>query len=329
MAYPKPLSEKSLKKLYNESNLSDEVQSFLHSFFDACCNLYGAIPLRYVWKIYGELRNVPKLRKKDLITFSSIARREVHSYYVFEISELYSKESDKDMSRYVVSKELISVGYGKFHLFYSLIDQIDDKPYFIPNNILSYAESIPSEYELALLKFLNNLKSVTDVCAPKHGSAVPNEHKGMKLGEFSFMNSYERFELKWQKRPSAKAAFLEECSGTEAEKLMRLYKRMENIGAGSTTDFLQWFIDELEEAGVEITEGKLKQLVALTMEYHNNSHLWCLSGWSPNELSAIYSGNGPVIMSLGSGIQQAFADGSLDREEFIREVRKMGIEVIE
>ncbi len=50
MSYPKPLSEKSLERLYRESKLTKEKQSFLHAFFAACANLYGAIALRF-WKI--------------------------------------------------------------------------------------------------------------------------------------------------------------------------------------------------------------------------------------------------------------------------------------
>ena len=52
---------------------------------------------------------------------------------------------------------------------------------------------------------------------PKYGKAIPNEHRGKKLGEFSFLDSDERFELEWLKRPAARAAFPEECSGTEAD----------------------------------------------------------------------------------------------------------------
>ena len=218
MAYPKPLSMKSLERLYRESGLTEEAQSFLHAFFAACANLYGAIALRHVWGVYQELRDAPKLRRKDILAFASIVRREEQSYYVFEVNELFDEDSNKELDRHIVSKELVHAGYGKYHLFYSLMEQIDDKPYCIPDNFLSYSKPNPSEHETALLDFLSNLKSVTDECVPKHGRSVPNEHKGMKLGEFSFLNSDERFELEWQKRPSAKAAFLEDCSGTVAEK---------------------------------------------------------------------------------------------------------------
>ena len=96
----------------------------------------------------------------------------------------------------------------------------------------------------------------------------------------------------------------------------------------SPTKTLQWLIDELEETGVEMTQEKLETLLRLTTEYHNNSRLWCLSGWKPAELFAMYRGNGPTAISFGPGMQQAFADGSLDKNELVREIKKMGLEVL-
>ena len=45
MPYPKPLSEKSLEKLYKDAGLTNEARSFLYAFFTACANLYGMIAL--------------------------------------------------------------------------------------------------------------------------------------------------------------------------------------------------------------------------------------------------------------------------------------------
>ena len=52
MSYPKPLSEKSLKRLYTQAGLSTEAYDFLHSLFAACANLYAYAAHRAVsqWK---------------------------------------------------------------------------------------------------------------------------------------------------------------------------------------------------------------------------------------------------------------------------------------
>ena len=329
MQYPKPLSKKSIEKLYEQSGLSVEARNVLHRLFAACANLYGAIALRNVWTSYQGIKNVPKLRRKDLLTFASIARREEQPYFVFEIEELCEDEPHSELNRHIVSRELVSNGYGKFRLLYDLMDQIDEKPYCLPDDFLSFAEPVPSDTEVVLLAFLSNLTSTTDECAPKYGKSISNENKGRKLGEFSFLNSDERFEAEWLKRPASKAAFLEDCSGTEAEKIMRFFKRGENIGRNTPTGMLQWILDELTEVGVLMEKSQVEELLRLITDYHNNSRLWCLSGWKPSELAQMYRGNGPTAISFGSNTQKPFADGSLDRDELVRELRKMGLEVIE
>lgn len=108
MSYPKPLSEKSLNRLYMQAGLSTETCAFLHPLFAACANLYGTIALRDVWSVYQELKSdVPRIHRRDLIAFSAIVRREVQPYRVYEIEELYTEEPHNDLDRHIVSKELI------------------------------------------------------------------------------------------------------------------------------------------------------------------------------------------------------------------------------
>ena len=122
MSYPKPLSEKSLKRLYTQAGLSAEACDFLHSLFAACANLYGAIALRDVWSVYRELKSeAPRIRRQDLVAFSTIVRREVQPYRVYEIEELYTEEPHNNLDRHIVSKELIGTGYGKMSSFYVLM----------------------------------------------------------------------------------------------------------------------------------------------------------------------------------------------------------------
>ncbi len=328
MSYPKPLSEKNLEKMYTQAALSDSKRVFLNRYFDACTNLYGAISIRDAWKIYLKLENVPRLHRKEFIAFSAIARREVHSYYIFEIDELFSEEERKELDRFIVSRELVSYGYGKFYSFYKMMDQLGDKPYCVPNDFLSFSEEVWSDEEEALRSFLCGLKATADECVPKYGASIPNDHKGKRLDEFSFLNSVERSEINWLKQRAAKEAFLESISGTEAEKIMKQFKRRENIGSLSPVLRLQFLIEELEEVGVQLGKSQLEKLLNLVMNCHNHSRQWCLSGWSPAELASVYRGKAPTAISFGPNMQKAFADGSMDKDEIVRELKKMGVEVI-
>lgn len=256
MSYPKPLSEKSLNRLYMQAGLSTETCAFLHSLFAACANLYGTIALSDVWSVYQELKSdVPRIHRRDLIAFSSIVRREVQPYWVYEIEELYTEEPHNDLDRHIVSKELIGAGYGKMFPFYALMDERDDRPYCVPDDFLSYAEPIASVEEKSLADFIGNLKSTAMECAPKQRKTYPNENRGKKLNEFPFLDLNERFNLDYYKKvPATYSALLAEYSGTEAEKIMRFHRRAENVGHLRTTDMIQNVLIELCEVGVRLTE---------------------------------------------------------------------------
>lgn len=331
MSYPKPLSEKSLERLYTQAGLSTEACDFLHSLFAACANLYGAIALRDVWSVYQELKSgAPRIHRRDLIAFSAIVRREVQPYRVYEIEELYTEEPRNDLDRHIVSKELIGAGYGKMFSFYALMDELGDQPYCVPEYFLSYAVSSASAEESVLSNFIGNLKSTAKECAPKQRKTYPNENRGKKLSEFSFLNLDEQFNLEYYKKvPATYSALLEEYSGTEAEKIMRSYRRTENIGYLRTTDMIQNVLIELCEVGVRLTETQHSTLMRLMMQYHNGSRLWCLRGWTPNELAAMHGNTGAPSISFGPGIQEVFADGTMDKNELVRKIKELGWKVSE
>ena len=331
MSYPKPLSEKSLERLCTQAGLSTEACDFLHSLFAACANLYGAIALRDVWSVYQELKSgAPRIHRRDLIAFSAIVRREVQPYRVYEIEELYTEEPHNDLDRHIVSKELIGAGYGKMFSFYALMDELGDQPYCVPEYFLSYAVSSASAEESVLSNFIGNLKSTAEECAPKQRKTYPNENRGKKLSEFSFLNLDEQFNLEYYKKvPATYSALLEEYSGTESEKIMRSYRRTENIGYLRTRDMIQNMLIELSEVGVRLTETQHSTLMRLMMQYHNGSRLWCLRGWTPNELAAMHGNTGAPSISFVPGIQEAFADGTMDKNELVRKIKDLGWKVSE
>ena len=118
---------------------------------------------------------MPRIHRRNLIAFSSIVRREVQPYWVYEIEELYTEEPHNDLDRHIVSKEVIGAGYGKMFSFYALMDERDDRPYCVPDDFLSYAEPTASVEEKSLADFIGNLKSTAMECAPKQRKTYPNE----------------------------------------------------------------------------------------------------------------------------------------------------------
>lgn len=159
----------------------------------------------------------------------------------------------------------------------------------VPNDFLPYADPVQTPEEKALLTFLGNLKSTAEECVPRYGKSYPNVNKGKRLKEFSFLNSIERSSMEWFKnKPAQQKGILQDCSGTEAEKIVRHYKRRESLGSVSLSESIKYVTDELMEAGVQLSERRFEKLLSLLNDFHNHIRQWCLSGWMPVELSAIY-----------------------------------------
>lgn len=330
MSYPKPLSEKSLARLYAQSGLTQPQTDYLHGLFRACANLYGAIELRDMWLIHQGQKNAPSIRRKDLLAFSAIARREEAPYYVFEIDELYSEEKRTDLSRMVVHRDLIGTGYGRLARFYILMEEAGQYGYYQPEDILAYVDPKPSEEETALRAFLDELKVTAATCVPPYGDPYPCEHRGQKLGEFSFLTRDERSEAEIMARNKAEyAAFLRWNEGTEAEKLFRHFRNVELIHSREFNMNIKNFLSELTEVGAELSMEEMNELLQLLMNYHNNTRVWCMCGWSPTEMMRMSPPSMPESISIGPNMKKMFESGELNRDEFMEKIRKLGIKVIE
>ena len=299
MSYPKPLAGKSLQRLYQTAGI-DEVQSeFLHQFFGAAANLYGAVSLRDLWeayKTYSVSVDAPALKRKDFIAFSEIARREAEvPYYVFEIDELYDDVKRADLSREIVYKPIIGIGYGRLSQYYHLLEVQDNfnDSYYLPYNFLEYANEIVTPQETKLLWYLSNLKVTAETYTNRFGKELSCGPKDKCLSEFSFIGYEEQFELDYASgkvkggpkyNEKKVACLMEEFSGTMAQKLVRKFKWDVSMGwlfIGVRTENIY---DSLGEVGVELTEQQRAKLEELLDDLEENIHLKCRRGWSVNDL---------------------------------------------
>ena len=86
---------------------------------------------------------------------------------------------------------------------------------------------------------------------------------------------------------------------------------------------------ELAEVGAELSEPQVERLVQLLTDCHNNMRLWCLSRWTPSELMKQYDTTKPRSISFGPNMRKMFESGEMDKDEIIRELKKMGVDVID
>ena len=97
---------------------------------------------------------VVKLQRKDIVEFSSIARREVHDYCVYEIDELYSAEKRSDIHRYVILTEIINLANIQF--FYQLEEMQQGRPWYVPENLLTLKGHVVTPQEKKLKDFFES-----------------------------------------------------------------------------------------------------------------------------------------------------------------------------
>lgn len=175
MSYPKPLSQKTLDRMYKESGLSDEKIEFLRKLFDGAAALYGIISLKELWEVYREYAGkvaTLRIHRKDITAFSSIARREIHDYYVYEIDELYKEEPRILEERIIVYREIMDIVNKQ--VFYVVENETYNKPFYVPENLLELKGHVVSEEEKELIHFIENLRADSPVLVDRWKKIFPD-----------------------------------------------------------------------------------------------------------------------------------------------------------
>lgn len=340
MSYPKPLSEERIQKMYVKAALNEEQIRFLQDLFEACSNLYGAICLREIWEIYKLLRKAnryPSLHRKDMIAFSEIARRQEHSYRIYEADELYTEEERVPAERILVNSRIRYYMYTRMDGFYNTAEEQSKRPLYVPDDILDFVEMPQSKEETAIRKFLGELVSTADMLETDTPHPEINTNKGKKLKDFIFYGSLDRYIRDDLKDKSERIKryvsdyneFLANFEIPVSERIFREMQFRTMTEMLSVTNTVKYMFELISECGAELSEKQADKLLQLFMDYHNNTHLWCANGWKPNELAQRdrSARRGPVQISFGPGIEQMIRNGEYDRAELVRMAEQAGLQV--
>ena len=343
MAYPKPLSEKTISRMYADAKINDNKRKFLHTLFQASANLYGSIEIGELWAVYQTLVEempITRVTKKEMIAFSGIVRREDVPYYIFEIDEVYCEEKRKDTERFLVTKAMVDDGYGKFRPLWNLHEiQLDKEPY-VPENLLDYARDEMTEGQRKLLAFLGNLKVSATEYTDRVGRVYPCEHLGEFLKDFEYLDPYEQSEVRYlsgefengpKKNEKKLAAFLEKCKGAIADRIYKDYIWRIKSGWVDPKTAMEMLLEDIRETGVLMSEEEWKEFINSINCVQNTTNLWCNMGWTPMDLTEkmFSEGNYPSTISLGPGIAKAISEGKIDRKELFKMLEEKGFKVIE
>ena len=341
----KPLSPKTLDKKYAELGLSQEKLSLLHDYYHCFANLYGVITVREAWDVFRHYEGIGLLRKKDFVAFSGVVQREARlPYSILELKEVYSGETTENpLDRLIVHNDLIRSGHFKYHLIYSTEEHQSEKPYYLPEDkagLLYYTEDrfYQTEVGQKMVQFLRELKTdgqFKDYYGNPCGEILDidgNPVAGKRLSDFVFYTKDEQFNIEYYKAESKKERMRKEYKTTALEKILsriRIDIRTGGFFHTSMLDIIRYKIEYLEEQlGVPLRKRQAEKFVELFTELNNYSHLWLNRGWSPAGFSAAFR-RGPVqSISVGPNMKKMFDNGELSREDFEKELKAMGIELI-
>ena len=339
----KPLSPKTLEKMYAERGFSQDTAALLHDYYLCFSNLYGVISVGDAWDVFNKYEGTRPLRKEDFIAFSGIVQREAgHPYRVLELKEVYTGETTEDPAeRLIVNDRLIGVGYGKYTLLYNVVDQQQNKPYYLPAERTLFLAHVRDRFYLSpdgekMVRYLGRLKTdgkYKDDHGKVRGDILDSDGNpvaGKCLSDFVCYTEHERFSIDYAKSETKKEQLRREYGTTALDKILnRIFTEIQTGGYlpdESTANTLEYLIEFLDrDLGVEITPARLERFSQLFMELNNHSHLWLNRGWSPDELSR--RSGFPQSAAVGPGLKKMLAEGTMDRAEFERRMKALGIEV--
>ncbi len=343
MAYPKPLSEKNIARMYENAGLTEKQIDFLHTFFTVCTNLYGVIFAGEAWEVYSELSaktETVMLSKRDMYAALEIMRRENLSFYVYEIDEIYSEECRKEEMRIIARRDLILwnvYGYRKYINLYDLVKASSGKPFYVPENLLSFTVLPETRYERELLELFDNLKSTCSEFTDVFGLAHKCPYTGKYLREFSYISEDVDFELRWMRgeikghngNPKKAKEYEAKLKSIKASRyLLNKLKRENSIGAEQPDEIIEDIFDDLKAMGISLLNARQNEkLLQAIYDMCNNQHLWCNHGWTPSELFAHLNGGGVPAVGFGTDMKKSFVNGTIDKEKLIRKLSEKGFKI--
>lgn len=347
---PKPLSQKRLNQKYQFLALETKGRldcttetgkanlELLKKYYSAFSNLYGSLMLKEAWDLFKlaekEITDKKQILKKDFFTFSEAARYESYGYYVLEIDELYEDEKRGNAgTRFIVNKKLYRKGYGRFSDYYRLAEEQMRRTLCALNKeeILPWAEPgnlWRSPEGRALKRFIESRavhQSSDNIDI--NGAKIA----GKRLTEFVFWHKDEKINYDYTKREWEKAELKEYYDVIESEKTLQTIEWQLNSPMlyDKVKMRIEYLLHDLDEVGVRLTKSQMDTFLKLYTDFANNSRTWPLCGWKPIELHMKYRGNETPTISFGAGLQKAFADGSINKEEVVEGMKKLGFQVID
>lgn len=352
---PKPISSRALKKEYeflaiktdHRLDINTEKGEYLinlfHQYLQVFSNLYGYMYVHFIWDIFCDyeenLVEYLKVKENDFLLLTNILRLEDNPYYILDIDEVFDGDDEVGIrDRLLVNKELIHTNttspYLRFYNIYYIEKQRgrNIEP-FVPNKkvLFSYLDKdyfskTPQAYEMK--SFINKLKVSND---SKLLDFYDKPMATRRLKNIIYLENWQKDYVLNSKQEWRRKKYSDDYVKPYADVIFETIKReilYGNEGATEINNTIKYILNSLQNVDVELNETIIKEFLRLFMDLSNNSHLWCLYGWTPSELAKEkYDPNIIPEIQFGSNMKKMFENGELDKDEIVKGIKEMGLKV--
>ncbi|MDY4962811.1 MAG: hypothetical protein SO088_00085, partial [Ruminococcus callidus] len=157
------------------------------------------------------------------------------------------------------------------------------------------------------------------------------EYAGQLFSEAIVVTYDEKFDMAYYaKNKAVLKAINEKANVVLSDKIMRKLMWWTEFAERSPITLLTEFLNKIDYTFE--SQEQAEQLFDLVAEFINNSHLWRNCGFTPMQLHSIMSRGAkqqPTAISLGPGIHKAVQDGDIDKDDLIRRLKEMGVDVLD
>lgn len=355
ISLPKPISNRALAKEYLNLAVNTEYRldynnekgkaliDLFHKYLEAFNNLYGYMYIHFIWDVFCDYEKemVEKLnvKEEDFLLLTDVIRVENNPYYVLDVDEVFDEEEEASIEeRLFVNKKLVrtnaTLSLFRFYTIYNIENQRDRdiQPYVPSKQELfsylddNYFDKTPEAY--AMKSFLNKLKVSGD---SKLLDYYNEPMATRRLKNIVYLEDWKKYYVENSKQEWRRKKYIEEYVKPLADDFFEMIKIRILYGSEDATSLnntITHILNRLQKLDVVLDEKNINEFLGLYMNLSNNSHLWSLLGWAPSDLARErYNPNVVPMIQFGSNMQKMFENGELDKDELVKQIKELGLNV--
>ncbi len=301
MPYPKPLSDKRIRKMLD--NWDPKTAEIILDHYQLCADMYGLISLEDAWEV-ATIVKLP-VSREEFYQFSDIARRMELPYYIAEEADIYGGKSTEPVNqRLILNERLIGRGSGKFRLVkmldYNQVDVFTSVAFFAEENL---ADILPHAIQMEELKeYLDNLQLPDGTPLSEDYRLLPHFDTDKKLLEDGSLPPKAN-------RPTPEKLLermILECHAGVPEAFQHINYTLRKLGVPRNPE----------------------EMYGIMIECYEKSRWWCLCGYTPAEVNLLYDSNNEIPAWRMHAVAPPRSETAMHFMDLIEKIYSMPVEEV-